>query len=131
MLRPLFSLGFSAFVAGCILMAPILCYALACFASGRMFGKHGAWPLVPLGLVVVLAEFVAMMLSLPLESALAIAACTALAYDGIGSFYPALKNVDLGVLPQGLSANGSAIHSTVVQVAGCATSQLRSLVKDF
>lgn len=116
--------GFSAFLAGCILTVPILCYALACFVSGKVLGKHGVWPLVPLGLAVVLAGFVAMMLSLPLQSALAIAACTALVYGGIGSFYPALKSVDLEVLPQDLSANGSAIHSTLVQVAGCISSAL-------
>lgn len=116
--------GLSAFIAGCILTVPILCYALMCFASGKILGKHGVWPLVPAGLVVVLAGFIAMLATLSLESALIIAACTALVYGGIGSFYPAVKSVDLEVLPPELSSNGSSIHSTIVQVAGCISSAL-------
>ncbi len=116
--------GFSAFVAGCILAVPILCYALTCFASGKMLGKHGVWPLVPAGLGVVLVGFAVMLATMSLSSALLVAACTALVYAGIGAVYPAIKSVDLEVLPQELSSDGSAIHSTLVQVAGCISSAL-------
>lgn len=116
--------GFSAFVAGCILAVPILCYALTCFASGKMLGKHGVWPLVPAGLGVVLVGFAVMLATMSLASALLVAACTALVYAGIGAVYPAIKSVDLEVLPQELSSDGSAIHSTLVQVAGCISSAL-------
>lgn len=116
--------GYSAFLAGCILTVPILCYALACFASGKILGKHGVWPLVPLGFVIVLVGFVVMMASLPMVSAVIVAVCAAIVYGGIGVLYPAVKSVDLEVLPQELSSNGSSIHSTLVQVAGCISSAL-------
>ena len=116
--------GFSAFVAGCILAVPILCYALTCFTSGKMLGRHGVWPLVPAGLGVVLVGFAVMLATMSLASALLVAACTALVYAGIGAVYPAIKSVDLEVLPQELSSDGSAIHSTLVQVAGCISSAL-------
>ncbi len=116
--------GMSAFVAGCVLAVPILCYAGMCFVSGRILGKHGVWPLVPAGFVVILAGLIAMMATLSFESALIIAICTALVYGGIGIFYPAIKSVDLEVLPQDLSSNGSSIHSTLVQAAGCISSAL-------
>lgn len=116
--------GFSAFLAGCILVVPILCYACACFVSGKILGRRGVWPLVPAGFLVVLVGFVTMLATLSLLNALVVAACTALVYGGIGIFYPAVKSVDLEVLPPALSSNGSAIHSTVVQVAGCISSAL-------
>lgn len=116
--------GCTAFMAGCILTVPILCYACMCFASGKILGKHGVWPLVPAGFAIVLVGFGVMWGTLGLASIVAVAACTALVYGGIGIFYPAVKSVDLEVLPPALSSNGSSIHSTVVQVAGCISSAL-------
>ena len=116
--------GYTAFLAGCVLALPILCYAGLCFVSGRMLGKHGVWPLVPAGFVVVLVGFVAMAATSSMLVAAAVVVCTALVYGGVGLLYPAVKSVDLEVLPQQLSSNGSSIHSTLVQVAGCVSSAL-------
>lgn len=116
--------GYSAFYAGCILTVPILCYATTCFISGKELGKHGVWPLVPAGFVIVLVGFIVMMASQSMESVILIAVCTAVVYGGIGVFYPPVKSVDLEVLPQDLSSNGSSIHSTLVQIAGCISSAL-------
>lgn len=119
--------GLSAFLAGCVLAGPTLCYALLCFASGKILGKRGVWPLVPLGFAVMLAGFgaLAATLSLPgMAAVAAVAVCAAVVYGGIGVFYPSVKSVDLEVLPLALSSNGSSIHSTLVQVAGCISSAL-------
>ncbi len=127
LLVPLFlegAAGCTPFVAGCILTVPILCYAVACFASGKILGRHGVWPLVPLGFAVVLGGFIVLFATLSLTNSIIVAACTALVYGGIGIFYPAVKSVDLEVLPDDLSSNGSSIHSTLVQVAGCISSAL-------
>ncbi len=127
LLVPLFlegAVGCTPFVAGCILTVPILCYAGACFASGKILGHHGVWPLVPLGFTVVLGGFITLFATLSLTNSLVVAICTALVYGGIGIFYPAVKSVDLEVLPESLSSNGSSIHSTLVQVAGCISSAL-------
>lgn len=48
----------------------------------------------------------------------------ALACAGIGTEYPAIKSVDLEVLDPELSASGSSIHSTLVQIAGSISSAL-------
>ena len=116
--------GLTAFMAGCVLTGPILCYALACFASGKILGKHGVGPLVPLGFTLVLLGFAAMAGTLSLASVVVVALCTAAVYGGIGIFYPAVKSVDLEVLPEALSSNGSSIHSVLVQVSGCVSSAL-------
>ena len=55
----------------------------------------------------------------------AIVGCMALACAGIGTEYPAIKSVDLEVLDPELSASGSSIHSTLVQIAGFFPEQRR------
>ena len=110
--------GFTPFVAGCLVAPAVLCYAGLCFVSGRVLGKSGAWPLVPIGFGVCLVGFVALAVSTHLGVAVAVVCCMALACAGIGAEYPAIKSVDLEVLPPELSTSGSSIHSTLVQVAG-------------
>lgn len=109
--------GFTPFIAGCLLAPATLCYAGLCFVSGRTLGKAGVWPLVPVG-------FVALAVFTRFDLALAIVGCMALACAGIGTEYPAIKSVDLEVLSPELSASGSSIHSTLVQIAGSISSAL-------
>lgn len=116
--------GFTPFVAGCLVAPAVLCYAGLCFVSGRVLGKSGAWPLVPIGFGVCLVGFMALAVSTHLGVAVAVVCCMALACAGIGAEYPAIKSVDLEVLPPELSTSGSSIHSTLVQVAGSVSSAL-------
>lgn len=116
--------GYSAFQAGLVLVAPILCYAATCLASGKILGRHGVWPLIPLGFALTLAAFLAMEASSAAQQIVPLLIAVGVAYGGIGLLYPAVKSVDLEVLPQGISASGSAIHSTIVQLAGSIGSAL-------
>lgn len=100
--------GFTPFIAGCLLAPATLCYAGLCFVSGRMLGKAGVWPLVPVGFGVCLVGFVTLAVFTRLDLALAIVGCMALACAGIGTEYPAIKSVDLEVLDPELSASGSS-----------------------
>lgn len=127
LLMPLYlegTAGYSAFKAGLVLVAPILCYAAACLASGKILGKHGVWPLVPLGFALTLGAFIAMEATSAAQQIVPMLIAVAVAYGGIGLLYPAVKSVDLEVLPADISANGSAIHSTIVQLAGSVGSAL-------
>ena len=110
--------GYSAFIAGCLLAAPILCYAGACFVGGRIEDKHGIWPLVPAGFLLILVAFIGMKAFSSIGIALAVVACAAAAYIGVGLVFPTLKASDLGVLPPAIYSFGSSIHSTLVQIAG-------------
>ncbi len=116
--------GFSAFIAGCLIAPATLCYALLCFVSGRVLGRSGVWPLVPIGFGVCLIGFVALAVFTKLDITIAIVCCMALACAGIGAEYPSIKSVDLEVLPPELSTSGSSIHSTLVQIAGSISSAL-------
>lgn len=116
--------GCTPFQAGSLLVAPILCYAAFCFVSGKIVGKRGVWPLVPAGFAIVLVGYLIMAVAGHLEIMPFFLVCVAIAYGGIGLLYPAIKTVDLEALPRKISSNGSAIHSTLVQVAGSISSAL-------
>lgn len=116
--------GQTAFVAGCFLSLPILCYALACFVGGRIEDRHGIWPLVPGGFLLLLAGFALMGITASHELVIAMMACVAVSYIGVGLVFPTLKAVDLAALPRAIYSHGSAIHSTLVQIAGSLGSAL-------
>lgn len=116
--------GYSAFMAGCLMSLPILCYALSCFIGGRIEDKHGIWPLVPCGFLLLLVGFIGMEFTSRVELIIAMMAFSALAYAGVGLVFPTLKAVDLGSLPKEMYAHGSSIHSTLVQIAGSIGSAL-------
>ena len=116
--------GYTAFVAGCFLAVPILCYAAACFVGGRIEDARGIWPLVPVGFLMLLSGFALMAVTSSLMLVIAMMVCVALSYAGVGLVFPTLKAVDLGALPKELYAHGSSIHSTLVQIAGSIGSAL-------
>lgn len=116
--------SYSPFIAGCMCIAPILCYAICCFPSGHLLEKHGVWPLVPLGFGIVLVGYVGMFFTSSTLLVVAVLVFAALAYAGIGIFFPAVKSVDLESLPQDVSSYGSSIHSTIVQLGSSVSSAL-------
>lgn len=127
LLLPLYlegTVGYSAFVAGCLLALPILCYAGSCFVGGRIEDKHGIWPLVPAGFLLLLVGFIGVEFTSSAVLVVAMMACAAMAYVGVGLVFPTLKAADLEVLPKEIYAHGAAIHSTLVQIAGSIGSAL-------
>lgn len=116
--------GYAPFIAGCLLAPATLCYAGLCFVSGRVLGKSGVWPLVPIGFGVCLVGFIALAICTRLDITIAVVCSMGLACAGIGAEYPAIKSVDLEVLAPDITTSGSSIHSTLVQVAGSVSSAL-------
>ena len=127
LLVPLYLEGaasYSPFIAGCMCIVPILCYAACCFPSGHLLAKHGVWPLVPVGFAIVLIGYVGMYFASAQLLVIVLLACAAIAYAGIGIFFPAVKTVDLDALPRAISSYGSSIHSTIVQIGSSVSSAL-------
>lgn len=116
--------GETAFVAGCMLTVPILCYALSCFAGGKIDDKHGIWPLIPCGFLILLIGFIGIRFTSSDGLVAAMMVCVAISFIGIGLMYPTLKATDLDTLPREIYAHGSSIHSTLVQIAGSLGSAL-------
>lgn len=116
--------GYSAFIAGCLLCVPILCYAVSCFIGGRLEDRHGVWPLIPLGFLLLTTAYVAIEFTSARMLVIPMMVCAAAAFVGVGLVFPTLKAVDLGALPRAIYAHGSSIHSTLVQIAGSVGSAL-------
>ena len=116
--------GCTTFMAGCMCVLPILCYAICCFPSGKILGKHGVWPLVPAGFAIVLIGYIGMYFTSAHVIVIGLLVCAALAYAGLGIFFPSVKSVDLEVLPNEVSSDGSSIHSTIVQFGSSISSAL-------
>ena len=116
--------GETAFVAGTMLTVPILCYALSCFVGGHIEDKHGIWPLIPGGFLILLMGFIGMEITSSMMLTIAMIVCVAVSFVGVGLVFPTLKAIDLGTLPKSIYAHGSSIHSTLVQIAGSLGSAL-------
>lgn len=116
--------GETAFVAGTMLTVPILCYAASCFVGGRIEDKHGVWPLIPCGFLILLVGFIGMEITSSMMLTIAMIFCVAASFIGVGLVFPTLKAIDLGTLPTSIYAHGSSIHSTLVQIAGSLGSAL-------
>lgn len=127
LLAPLYlegSVSATPFAAGCMLALPILCYGVFCFMSGKVLAKHGVWPLVPLGFVVMICGFVATYFAAEAQLVSMFLVCIAFTCAAYGMMYPSIKSVDLEVIPHTEASSGSAIHSTLVQIAGSISSAL-------
>ena len=109
------ALGRTAFFAGLLLLGPVLVNAAFTFLGGRLFDKHGAWPLIPAGLVLVLAGQAAAVL---------IILSSAAVYAGAGFVVAPSKTAALGTLPSAMYSAGASINSTAVQIASALGSSL-------
>lgn len=120
LLLPLYlegSQGMTASKAGVLLCLPILAYAAFCFIGGRIEDKHGIWPLVPVGFLLMTAAYVGLGLTSDNGLVVPMLVCAAAGYAGVGLVFPTLKASDLASLPDSVHAAGASIHSTLVQIA--------------
>lgn len=116
--------GKTAFEAGCLLVVPILAYAVATFIGGRIEDRRGIWPLVPVGFSVLVVALVAMEVTSSHRLVAGVLACVALVYAGVGLVFAPLKSRDLGAVPRELVSSASSIHSTLTQVVSSVASAL-------
>ncbi|MFQ9179757.1 MAG: MFS transporter [Eggerthella lenta] len=96
------ALGRTAFFAGLLLLGPVLVNAAFTFLGGRLFDKHGAWPLIPAGLVLVLAGQAAAFFSAEGMVAVLIILSSAAVYAGAGFVVAPSKTAALGTLPSAM-----------------------------
>lgn len=116
--------GMTTFIAGCLCIGPIICYAIACPFSGKALNKRGVMPLILMGLVAMLAGLVIIFFAAHVDNLFVIIAGACLVLIGIGMIYPAIKTVNLEALPPVYSSDGSAVHSTDIQLANSLSSAL-------
>lgn len=118
------ALGYTAFFAGLLLLGPVLVNAAFTFLGGRVFDRHGAWPLIPAGLVLVLVGQATAFFSAESMIAILIVLSSAAVYAGAGFVVAPSKTAALGTLPPATYFAGASINSTAVQIASAIGSSL-------
>ena len=118
------ALGYTAFFAGLLLLGPVLVNAAFTFLSGRVCDRHGAWPLIPAGLVLVLVGQATAFFSAESMIAILIVLSSAAVYAGAGFVVAPSKTAALGTLPPATYSAGASINSTAVQIASAIGSSL-------
>ena len=118
------ALGYTAFFAGLLLLGPVLVNAAFTFLGGRVFDRHGAWPLIPAGLVLVLVGQAAAFFSAESMIAILIVLSSAAVYAGAGFVVAPSKTAALGTLPPATYSAGASINSTAAQIASAIGSPL-------
>ena len=118
------ALGYTAFFAGLLLLGPVLVNAAFTFLGGRVFDRHGAWPLIPAGLVLVLVGQATAFFSAESMIAILIVLSSAAVYAGAGFVVAPSKTAALGTLPPATYSAGASINSTAVQIASAIGSSL-------
>ena len=118
------ALGYTPFLAGMLLMGPVLVNAAFTFLGGKVFDRWGIWPLVPGGLVLVLIGQAGAFFSAEGLLVALVVASSAAVYAGAGFVVAPSKTAALGQLPPDLYPHGASINSTAVQIASAIGSSL-------
>ena len=104
--------GITAFMAGVVMLIPVLCNAASTLISGRIMDKRGVWPLIPLG-------FALMAIFASTYSIVAMFFASALVFIGVGMSLAPSQTAGLRTLPPRENPFGVALMTTFTQIAAC------------
>lgn len=111
--------GMEAFLAGLLLLVPVLCNCGATLVAGRIMDKHGEWPLLPAGYAVIVAGFILLAIfSSSLSLVLVFVAAIAV-FAGTGLIFSPSQTAGLKTLTPEQNPHGVALTTTFVQIAAC------------
>ena len=113
------ALGMSAFMAGLIILFPVLVNTGFTLVAGRLMDKKGEWPLLPCGFALAALGTLGMALVAPSMSAVALFVAALFVYAGIGLVFSPCQTAGLKTLPPQQNPFGVALMTTFVQIAAC------------
>ena len=113
------ALGMSAFMAGLVILVPVLVNTGFTLVAGRIMDKRVEWPLLPAGFVLGALGTAAMAIVAPSQSAPALFVAALFVYAGIGLVFSPSQTAGLKTLPPQQNPFGVALMTTFVQVAAC------------
>ena len=113
------SLGTTAFVAGCLLLVPILVNSLLTLIAGRIMDTRGEWPLLPVGFALIVVGQACVALLGGSMSLLGVLLASIVTYSGVACVMSPSQTAGLKTLSPAQHADGVAIVNTFVQVAAC------------
>ena len=113
------SLGLTAFMAGIVILIPVLLNAGTTLLGGRLMDTFGEWPLLPAGFLLMCAGLVALAFTSTTADLGATFASALIAYAGVGLVFSPSQTAGLRTLPPRLNPFGVALTTTFVQIAAC------------
>ena len=111
--------GITAFMAGVVMLIPVLCNAASTLMSGRIMDKRGGWPLIPLGFASIAVGFALMAIFASTYSIVAMFFASALVFIGVGMSLAPSQTAGLRTLPPRENPFGVALMTTFTQIAAC------------
>ena len=112
--------GITAFMAGVVMLIPVLCNAVSTLVSGRIMDTRGGWPLIPLGFASVVVGFTLMAIFASTYSIVVMFFASALVFIGVGMTLSPSQTAGLRTLPPRENPFGVALMTTFTQIAACA-----------
>lgn len=111
------ALGMTALAAGALLLPPILLNALTALIGGRVMDKRGAWPLIPLGFLVIVVGQASIAYTSYDAALLAVGIGSCVTYAGVGLVFAPAQTAALNAVAHDQHASGVSIMNLFIQVA--------------
>lgn len=111
------ALGTTAFIAGALLLVPILVNAVTSLVGGRMMDKKGSWPLLFIGFATRTIGQLGVCLFAPQLSLAGVLVASIVVYAGVGLVLSPSQTAGLQTLRPEESPHGVANLNTFIQVA--------------
>lgn len=111
------ALGTSTFLAGALLLAPILVNAVTSLIGGRMMDKKGSWPLLFVGFAIITIGQLGVCLVSPQLSLAGVLIASIVVYAGVGLVLSPAQTAGLQTLRPEENPHGVAILTVFIQIA--------------
>lgn len=110
-------LGTTAFLAGALLLAPILVNAVTSLIGGRMMDKKGSWPLLFVGFAIIAIGQLGVCLVSSQLSLVGVLIASIVVYAGVGLVLSPAQTAGLQTLRPEENPHGVAILTVFIQIA--------------
>lgn len=118
------ALGLSAFVAGLVMLVPVLGNAGTSLLGGHTMDKRGEWPLLPVGYAIVAVGFAVLALCSQQLTLVGMFIGALLVMGGTGLIFSPSQSAGFKTLTPEQNPFGVTLSSTFVQIAACAAPPL-------
>jgi len=114
------AMGYTAFMAGLLVLIPILVNAGTALLGGRIMDARGEWPLLPGGFLLIVVGMAGVAWVAGAGEVIPVVAGACLVYAGVGFVMSPSQTAGLKQLPRQLNAHGVALINVFIQVAASA-----------
>ena len=114
------AMGHTAFIAGLLVLIPILVNAGTALLGGRIMDARGEWPLLPGGFLLITVGMAGVAMVAGTIEVVPVALFACAVYAGVGLVMSPSQTAGLKQLPRELNAHGVALINVFIQVAASA-----------